>query len=351
MAVYGNLCKPVNENLSFGQLMDFAYESDNEMNIMFERANIIHVLKEENTDLVIPQDSKYSFSDNPEATKKKFLDKIKELVKKFVQYVTTAIESLKKKVFEVYMNTNFQDQFLSKYKDKVTWENLSKAKEKGWIGTPVSVASICKVASLNDTRLNEEFKEANDNILNEISKLENAQEDKVDEISLEIKKDLDRYKRSIENYDTISMINSNEFSSDFGTDTPFLGYVTNSKAKDGYYYPSERLFNNNKNFAENGQKNIKNIKVSGNASIKLVNDIQRENEKSLYKNTKSDYKSNNTSKQFYLAAKYRYTLMSLFVKASSKSLNALVGVLYKQHKCAIENYIRYIRAINKFCTE
>ena len=68
---------------------------------------------------------------------------------------------------------------------------------------------------------------------------------------------------------------------------------------------------------------------------------------------KDNYKEDKeilANKIYYLSCKYRYASTSLYIKVSSRSLNGLVGALWKQHRAAVQNYILYVHAIEKFCT-
>lgn len=360
MAVYGNLLKSVNEdvheNVSFDQLFNFIYESDNEVNLMFERANLITILKEENTSLAIPND--INNASNPEQVKKKFSEKIKELFNKFVEWVKSAFKNLKQKATEFYLKYNFQDEFLSKWKDKVTWANLEKAKSKGWKGIPESVPSVIEPISINDTRLIKMFKSDFEKLNNQIDNLSKSDsQESLDDNEKKVKdiiKNIESSNNLLNGSESDNIIDMRNNEIMFGNETvPFLGYMKNSGAPQGRYYPNQKLFGNNKHFAETGQKEIKNIKVTGNASIELVKDVTLSNDKDMMKIGKDNYKEDKeilANKIYYLSCKYRYASTSLYIKVSSRSLNGLVGALWKQHRAAVQNYILYVHAIEKFCT-
>lgn len=367
MAVYGNLLKSVNEgvheNVSFDQLFNFIYESDNEVNLMFERANLITILKEENTSLAIPK-SIEDYTSNPEQVKKKFVDKIKDIVNKFVSWFITSIKDLKYKVNEFYVKHNFQDDFLSKWKSKVTWDNLQKAIKNGWEGIPNNIPSILVPVNLSDTkivdRLNDIFKDTNtliesmkdSNSEDELNKIE-------DEVNTLIEKLKDETRENILFSESEFMemkrnikVRLSKFRN--GNVMPFLGYFVDSGTKDeNKYYPQQFAFDNNKYFGENGQKEMKTIKGEQSLSIKLVKDISKTYEKDILKEKQKQFskdENNFVLKAEYTACKYYYQSLSLFIKAASQSLNGLMGVLASQHKAAVQNYILYVHAINKFCT-
>lgn len=362
MAVYGKLIKSVNEgesyeNVSFDQLTEFIYESDNEMNLMFEKANLIAILKEENTSLAIPKSIDYSNAANPEQVKKKFSEKIKELFNKFLDWVKTAFENLKSKVTEFYLEHNLQDDFLSKWKNKVTWDNLETAKKKGWKGIPNSIGSVIEPVNINDTRLlnlySDHFKELSD----QIDKLSDCEsEDSLNKIEDKIKGIInninDRENRLLISQADKIIRDRNSSIMAGSKQNPFIGIISNSNAPDNHYYPDKLLFTNNKHFAETGQKEIKNIKVSGNHSVELVKDVILSSQKIMLNNSKENYKEdkdNLQNKINYLICKYRYTSSSLFIKLSSKAMNGMVGALWKQHKVAVQNYLLYVQAISRYC--
>lgn len=359
MAIYGTLLKTqdsLHENVSFEQMIDFIYESDNEMNLLFEGYNVINILKEENTSLIIPKDMNETFTNDPEKVTKKFSERIKEMFNKFLDFVKTTFENVKKKIIEFYLEHNFQDNILSKYKDKVTWGNLEKAKKNGWKGISKTLPSVTKLVSINDTLVGKELVD-NFKALNlAINKLESCKdENDLSNTEQQVKEQMDTIKKYVNplKSEKDRMISSNKMGIMFGEDIPYFAYYTDTNAPDGYYYPTTQAFAVHKNLAENGQKEIKNMKITGNASIKLIKDVTLHNEKEILDMNKKSFakdKQDFENKLIFCVSKYKYQSTSLYIKACSKSLNGLLSILAKSHSIAIQNYIQYASAIKKYCT-
>lgn len=361
MAIYGSMIK---ENVVFGHAMsleeffDFIQESDKQMEIMFEKTDLIQVLKEENTSLSIP--TKISFDGDPETVKKTVIQKIKDLVDKFVQMVKEAFANLAKKLQEAYNNANFVDKFVSKFSDKVTFENLKIAKSKGWKGVPTSIPMINKFADAKDSKLyenmNDEYYKNNtainlDKDIRPIVNSKNLEEakEKYNQFVEKLNKVKEEEKRETSSSYIISKNLDQRF--DFKGDAILKAYfvISTDQSDDSHYYPIPEGFAKTKKFAEEGQSLIKQVSQGSNAAInnlKLEKGASLNNLKSAKGTNSSDNAEINQINILYCKAIYQNA--SQRVSVASKILRAVLGILRMQHRVAIQGYMQYVSAINRF---
>lgn len=352
MAVFGNLVTEQSESISMDSFMNFLEEATLEVNSIFERASMIEIIREGN-ELAIPNNVMDQYSFDSEKVKKTIVEKAKEIWKKFCDAVKTAFENLSKKLTEMYLNTNFEDKILSKFKDKVTYDNLKKCKDAGWAGVPTSCPQVQKIASPMDSRMYRDLTDDDTiNISKDIDPILNCGDlDKAKEIYKDFKEKLSKFSEESDretsglymysnNIDILGQKDPREFFFTVSTDRP---------VDDNHYFPTAEAFSKTKQLAENGQKMIKDYRMQGKASIKLLKgnqDLEMNNLKNFKGANKEEKSEENQIKILYYRARYGFTVA--YIKRSQKVLSAVIGVLQKQHNVAIKSYMYYTSAIARY---
>ena len=382
MAVYGNIIMEQNRSMDMSDFIDFFQETTSQLELMFERANVIQSLKEANVLLEdVPAAVKPVVTNSePEKVKKTLLEKVKEIWVKFVQMVKNAFEKLANAIHNKYMEINFVDKIVSKNKNIVTFENLKKAKENGWVGMPTNVPMINKIADPTDSKLYKDMELYNIQSNNNSKSTTSADfdnlistEDDIDPIlsaeSLEDAKE--KYKKFEEKLKKFNEDKKRENKSGNYTRNSFASAdptsfwssknakgvehayftITNIKSEDGkYYMPSSDGFLRTKELAEKGQFIIKNIKNSSQIAIKNLKgekDIEMNNLKS-YQKSKVDSEANQIIILYY-KAKYMYS--KSYISRMTKIMNTVLSIIREQHIIAINAYIHYVKAIKKYCKQ
>ena len=350
MNIYGNNILKYNY-ITTENFFDILEESENNIEKIFDSFSII----KENDDTLSLVDKK------SEEAKKTLIQKIKELVNKFVQFCKDLFKKVSEKIKQIYLNTNFVDEFVSKFKDKMTFQNMLKAKENGWKGIPNHIPMINHVANLSDSKLAKAIEEdyglytvvTLDDIdpIIKAKDLEDAK-DKYNEFETKLKK----FKSEIDVEDSESYLFSNN-----GAKFDILGtkigqaYFVISKdiSEDGnHYYPTIiDCFQKTKIFAEEGEKNIKKIAYE---YKKYVNEfivskqVTNSNIKS-YNNGGSNHTGDNETDNInilYYKAIYKY--QSAVMQRTAKITKAVLGVLKEQHSTSIKFYMHCVQGIKKY---
>ena len=372
MSIYSNfmsseISNKINTINSFESFLNFVYESNNEVESIFEQFDYLiegdtqlSVIKQSNTN----DESKSD--DNAEKVKKTIIQKIKELFDTFVGFVKKIFINLSEIIKKKYMETNLSDKFFSRYKNIVKFNNLQTAREKGWKGIPINIPSIGRLCDYKDSSFyryiikyineGEEPIESYINIEKDIDPIIHADDlTQAKEIYKEFENKLSKFDTSEDEFDI--QLNSNERSSSgiFNSKIPEnpLFATTNDRSSDGkFYYPNIELFATNKMLAEEGERKIKELRAGGNDTIKNMKTMKV---KSELKNMKSFKKGGiNSSKDkesdainiLYYKAKYKFA--SAVVKRQSSIIKLIISVIKKQQFFAIQNYLLYVQAIKKY---
>lgn len=361
MAIYGNMLL-THENfdtrsgLDIGDFLSFVQETTYDIDLMFEKVDMIHVLKEENTSLTIPNEFKFE----PEKMKKTLLEKVKEIYSNFIAMIKKAFTNLAEVIHKKYMETNLQDKYISRFKDIVTFDNLKKAKNNGWVGVHASIPMINKLADVRDSQLysdiNEGLFETDDEYINierdidPIAKSQSISDAK--EKYQEFEKKLKKFKSDSRKENNVSYGINNVYTAAFKGVQNAYYTVTNDKSEDGkYYFPNPEGFIKTKKLAEEGQSIIKQYKNSNQAfikNIKMNKDVEMQNLKS-FKSSGSNVTDDKDSNQImimYYKARYKFT--AAFVQRSTKILDAVISLIKTQHSYAIISYMVYVHAIKKY---
>ena len=361
MAVYGNVLL-AQERSNFGSALDigdflsFVQETTYDINLMFEKAEMIHVLKEENTSLSIPK----NFFE-PEEAKKTLLQKVKEIISNFIAMVKKAFAKLAEIIHKKYMETNLQDKFISRYKDIVTFSNLEKARDNGWKGIPKTIPMINKIADIKDSKLYTEMTDdiflTDENYVNvdrDIEPIISARSlDDAEKIYNEFVKKLEKFKSDSDRENTFSYISKNNMEATLKKSAKNSYFVISKteREEDKYYFPIPEPFAKTKKLAEEGQSYIKQFRDSNQhfiKNIKMNKDVEMANLNS-YKGSGSNVsedKDNNKIMIMYYKARYKYT--AAYVQRSTKVLNTVVNLIKMQYITAIQNYIHCVYAVKKY---
>lgn len=351
MAIYGNSIATMSltedKMISISEMFNFINESDMEMACMFERANIIQIIKEDNTEIAIPKEMDYST--NPETVKKTVIEKVKDLVSKFITFVKTSFQKLVESIQKFYLEHNINDSFFSKWKDKVTWNNLLIAKDKGWNGIPITIAMPGKPANISDSGFYRDIyenlgvaidieKDINPIVLAEDYPKSKELYDIFVEKNSKFKKEIEKREKDFI-YGARAQQNGSAYFR-IGPDRHKVGAMT-------YYYPDGKGFIATKTFAENGQKHIKELQFGSKEVIKQMNlskDVELNNMKSYKKGgaNESEDKEINKIEILYYRARYEFASTMIFCK--SKIMQTIINCLKDQHKNAMQCYMYFIRA-------
>lgn len=370
MAIYNNIAlNSVQEHqiISYDNLMEFCFDSLLEFNSIFERANTIIGLQEDNA-LAVPFKVSLAGEDSePEKVKKKFGEFIKEAMNKFLGYVKGLFEKLKETIHKFYMEHNLTDSIMSKYKDIVIFKNVEKAKEKGWKGIPISIPMIKNPASVRG--LSSLYEEANRNseffestvkkISNNLDKLKDSTsvEDSQSEFN-DFEENLKKFKQDISRESEYSTKFRNNMNANpiFGdAKQEYFDYQmlyclpSNYDEEKGYYYPIAEQFGTTVSMAVNGQKYIKSVSSNYKSSIKdlkMDKELYRYNSKT---NTKSANKSDNEIAKidmYYWKAMYQYS--TAFIQRSAAISRTVVQILKEQHMISIKFYLYCLPVCKKY---
>lgn len=355
MAIYGNsayatMSLTEDKMVSVSEMFNFINESDMEMACMFERANIVQIIKEDNTELAIP--TNVEDSSNPETVKKTVIEKVKELINKFISFVKTSFQKLVEGLKKFYIEHNIQDSIISKWKDKVTWENLQMAREKGWKGCPITSPMIGKHASVTESGLYQNIYENNIKVEKDIDPIILAEDySNAKKIYDSFKVKCNNFKKEVEIVESPDIYKWRaDFDLDVGRSGTTYFIITATQHEVGgvkYYYPNKDGFISTKSFAETGEKKIKELQFGAKDAIKQMNlskDVELNNMKS-YKNggsNVSEDKEINKISILYYKARYEYASTMIFMK--SKIMQSVIKVLKEQHQYAIKCYGHFISA-------
>lgn len=358
MAVYGNTIffEEINENaMSPLDFIEFLQESDYEMDKIFNRFNLLNLSEAENTSLSVINNKNYYES---EEVKKTFIEKVKDIIKKFIDMVKKLFNDIYEKLHKFYIETNFVDKFVSRYKDKVTYINLQKALDNGWPGLTGSYPVINRVCDITDSDLyrfkdSENSVKIDDNDFDSIIKAENLEEAK--ENYEKFKEKLEQFKKeSLESVDDFKM---GQWFCDIGiniTDKEsrkWYGCYGKLVIDEEHYMPSPKHFMMTKVFAETGEGKIKNIRQDGKrmlSNLKLEKEILNDNMKSFKKNGNNSTSENEVNQCNILYYKSKYEYAASYISRMTNIISSIIKIIKEEHTIALKTYMQFVSAINKF---
>lgn len=349
-----------NKIISFEEFVDYFQESDYQIRMMFEKEELVYSIQEANdSELQLPsivRNVEFTAGE-PEKVKKTLVEWVKETFDKFIQAIKDLFDKLQKVVYDFYMRTNFIDDIVSKFKDKVTYQNLEKAKEKGWKGLSIE-RSEALINREVDTYVSTLFqdKQRDDYIKEEeISDIIKAEDlEKAREKYAIFNEKLKRFKFRggfLEDKITYNIRLSNRFNDDLDTYTGFFGKYTDKEQK--YYFPATKQFALTKEFAESGQSKIKKIKENYNYLTKELSQQKTfflNNLKLFKRNGANQTEDKETNQINILYYKAQYEFSAAYISRTKKIVSGVVGMLKDQHRIAIRTYTVMAMAVNKYVT-
>lgn len=364
MAIYGNYAKNMSmveeKSITIDGFLDFLAESDLQTMIMFEKADFITVLKEDN--LLLTDKSGKTDGNDSEKVRKNIIQTVKDLIKKFIDAVKNLFQNLSEKLTEAYNKINFVDDYVSKYAKDVNYTNLTTAKTKGWKGIHESIPMVYDTIDLEDSVFFRQLTDAsNPNFINESEIDEIISSKSLDEAKEKYNEFNKKVIKIGAEYKALKLDSDLSYQSSLLRLQSSLAKLTGKYAKkplvvpanieDGYYFPDKELFAKTKNFAENGQKIIKDVKNSYKPminNIKLDQKVDLSNMKS-YKSggvNATDDKETNQINILYYKAKYKYS--SYFLQRCTDTIKYVVAMYRSQHLAAIRFYVECVKTINKY---
>lgn len=372
MAVYGSVLESYQtERISFEDFMDICYESEYQLDSIMREYYLTNINEQDETALAPQFKFEFKEDQNTEQVKKTIIQKIKELLGRFYKFVKDSFDSLVEKLNKFYMETNFTDKFISKFSSNVTWDNMQKAIKGGWKGLSIKQPMIFRLVSVRDSDLftsiedSFEYDEETDGSKRNIDKVELDVQRDIDPIITSADKDeaqenYDKFKEKLVKFRKMGIRKESLYSftdnilnkADNGVENYILGIFNNTNADDGYYYPPDRkIFELNKNFAETGQKQIKEISANYKTSLKNIKYLNKGNLTNMKSYTgkgsnKTDNEEVNKINYLYCKAKYEYGIA--IIQRCSKIIRTVVTILKMQHKYAISFYMTVNSAVQKY---
>jgi hypothetical protein len=285
---------------------------------------------------------------------KTILNKVKEIWNRFISFLKTQFGKLYEILHKFYLEHNGTDNYFSKFKNIVTYDNLKKCKDKGWKGISTKLPEIGSIARANDSSFIKDIVDGSSPLKNEdieailsCNEVEDAQ-DKYNNIKDIIKK---KYKESKE----LMIFSKNfRFNSDLmwvkanlkdprEVELPYFTIPSNYDEDNNLYFPTKDGFSKCKQFAESGEKFIKETRDSYKFYIQ-----QLKLDKRVMKDNYQINKKNNNDKINTLYYKAKYEVTCYLIQTFSSIANATVGVIKTQYSTQLLVYLQYIQAIKKY---
>lgn len=370
MAVYGTM---IAETFSFDALESFIESSTNELNSLFKS-----VLNEDNRYTLGAnlKDYKVDGLNGEEKVKKSVIQKIKELISKFIQAVKDLFAKVSVEIQKKYKETNLIDDFVSKNKSIFTYDNFKAAYyndvKKHGEPTLLNLTMVGKPAEITDSDFYTKLIGQDGLIIKLNNLIENIikqnELDKANDKYKEFEDLLLELKTHDENKNNFGKGSGENDYSDMDPFKPLAGSDRefesmrddriNKFFKNGVYLITinginkalpdidgfSRYFLSTKQFAEQGESYIKNIRAAGNASIKGLKIDKLAAKDSMKANAKNEDESGKITTLYY-KAKFKFS--TVFIKKSKQILNAVVSLLKRQHWVAINFYINVSKYIKK----
>lgn len=361
MGVYS---RPIMEEkiISFEEFVEYFQESDYQMRMMFEKEELVYSIQEANdSELQLPsivRNVEFTAGE-PEKVKKTLIEWIKETFSKFIQAIKDLFDKVSKAIYDFYMRTNFIDDIVSKFKDKVTYQNLEKARDKGWKGLSVEKGELL-INREADTYLSDLSISSDRDYIVKVEEEDFTSIIRAKDLN-DAKEQYNKFKEKLTKFKSRIMFDtpidltirmSSSMNSSLDDYIGFYGKVLDQEKK--YYFPATKQFALTKQFAESGQKRIKEIKEHNKNLAKGLNEQKSFflNNMNLFKNKDS---SNNTGDKetdqiniLYYKAQYEYS--SAYIMRVKRVINSLTSVLKNQHRIAIRTYTVMAMAVNKYVT-
>ena len=361
MGVYGRSITK-DKIISFTEFIEYFQESNYQMRMMFEKQELVYAIQEANdSDIQLPSIDKNIevISGEPEKLKKTLIEWIKETFDKFIKAIKQLFEKLHKIIHDFYMKTNFIDDIVSKFKDKVTYQNITKAKENGWKGLSIE-KNEALINREVDTYVSTLFqdKQSDDYIKEEeiISIIKADNLEKAREKYSIFEEKLKKFKDDGKKFENKSMYNmridnTSGLLGNIDIYTGFFGNYTDKEQK--YYFPAMQQFNLTKEFAESGQSKIKKIRENYNYLTKELSNRKYfflDNMKTFKKKGVNETEDKETNQINILYLKAQYEFSAAYISRVKRIISAIVSMLKDQHRIAIKSYTVMAMAVKKYAT-
>ena len=148
---YSNYDEENMEEVSYDEFLESYYDNIYQTDLLLNQLNEQLVLREADELAVIN-------TATAEKAKKTLIEKLKELFVKFVDFCKAQLKRFIDWLKEKYMNTNVSDSFMQKVGKGITFDDLKKARAKGWKGIPISCALV-DPAQMSDISILKSLKE------------------------------------------------------------------------------------------------------------------------------------------------------------------------------------------------
>ena len=265
------------------------------------------------------------------------------------------INTVKEKVTNFYLNTNMKDALMAKTKTKVSWENLEKAKEKGWIGIPKNVGMVNRLVNFQDSH----FFDPSDDLkklmvpekeIDEILESESIESAK--EKSKKIKEKLKHLRIKAMNLEQAQkyMITNDWDSKDGlfgkGVENAFFAISTIDGGDNNHYYPNKDLFLKTCDVALRGESMVKNMKYENGGYIRSLKEMQNINFRNIISTAKEDKSDRQKLQMIYYKTKFDHYAASIF--NFNKIINGVANMFIVQHRMATAVYLMMFKAIVKY---
>lgn len=306
-----------------------------------------------------------TIKDAQEKVQKTFFQKVKEIFIKVITVIKDFFKKIYNNIHDMYMNTNLKDAFWSRYKDKVTYPNLEKAKENGWKGLPAKTILIGKIWDTSDSDFFKLLSKPNsredeydeyyiNDILQYIDKIQGAKDDsELESIMEKIEEWKKRHSSRSKYWDNyLSAISGPILDSqvkyfDNGDiNMPFINEP--AKAGESHIMPTVRSFAIIKKLAEEGQRLQKDQAYSNKVNLKGIKD-EKAVIKSLNANDKKAYEDDPfMQKKLMYELKAKMAYINIYYTYCVNACRTVGRVVSMQYKYSIQAYIKFIMAIRHY---
>lgn len=371
MSIYGNIASSRNP-FTETAFLDYLYESNQFIDRLFRQEVAIFEADETSTGLTVVNIPSEKKEEKVEEVKKTIFQRIKEAISKFIEMVKAGFEKVIESLKQFFVDKKFLDNIISRYKDVVTWENMQKAREKGWNGILTNFPCIGKFFSINDS-----------NIYNNIYKISGKETPKESMLTFDpepyynkiwdantlntAKETYNEFKEKLDVLATAGKIesvdsflsNKNEKGHMFVDDAPFVisKDLHDAKNKKGepetYYYPDAKMFNRTKAIAETGRSLLTQIRKRSEQMIGDMKNDKRLKLKDMKSSRKKLYSNEEESMNDYyqiqlLSYRAQYEFSAVYLKVHAKLIKIVQQLFAMQSRQAILTYLAIYKGIKPF---
>ena len=362
--IYGNIITDNTISDNYFSFIEFVNRSISDHDYMLET----YLLDEESTSLaVIPgSDTK---SEDGNKKKESLLSIIKNLFKRFVDFVKGLVDKLKE-WYKKIKDGAYKDTLANKLLKDLKYEDLTKAKQKGWKGIP----EASNYAMIDPATIEHEFyifenvrdEIHKNNIVQSIEKIKDAENNhQAKELFDSVKKDIEDLKyynfkpTSIQGmYNRVEHENfrrslDRTFSSIRGEDGKpdvELLLLYHMKIDNGYWMPDARGFDHVKDYTFNGYKNIDKYSKE---TDKMVSDYKKayvDPFDTIVSDIVSSTADNDRSIEL-MYYKAQLQVSQYMMRVYSGITQEIMSALKVQHDVAIKTYLYLFTSTRRYIKE